>query len=363
MSTNETFIPTYETCKEVTDECPVEFTVYGTDLSKPAATFFGIAFGVLLVVQLYFGIRSRTWSFIIWLGIGTIFEVLGYWARTKLAENPWDLDAFTQQYLTLLLAPTLVAAAISVTFKHLVIWYGAQWSVLRPSLYPWVFVGTDFLSIFIQVAGGAITAANASGSSSESMAKAGEKLVVGGVAFQVANMVCCGLLMLVYIVRRRSGLARGDRLHEDASLINSDGQSLSRASATEEEAGRVRKFVYALVVAYIAILVRCSYRYVWTYVRPARILPVFFCFFFVFCFLILTDSFCHKRIAENIPAISLNILRNEPLFLGLDSAMIMIAVGAVTVFHPFIFFPFLKDSKHMKKRSKQHGDYRMQDMS
>ncbi|KAK6207720.1 RTA1 like protein [Colletotrichum tabaci] len=328
MSTNETFIPTYETCKEVTDECPVEFTVYGTDLSKPAATFFGIAFGVLLVVQLYFGIRSRTWSFIIWLGIGTIFEVLGYWARTKLAENPWDLDAFTQQYLTLLLAPTLIAAAISVTFKHLVIWYGAQWSVLRPSLYPWVFVGTDFLSIFIQVAGGAITAANASGSSSESMAKAGEKLVVGGVAFQVANMVCCGLLMLVYIVRRRSGLARGDRLHEDASLINSDGQSLSRASATEEEAGRVRKFVYALVVAYIAILVRCSY-----------------------------------RIAENIPAISLNILRNEPLFLGLDSAMIMIAVGAVTVFHPFIFFPFLKESKHMKKRTKQNGDYRMQDMS
>ncbi|WQF75128.1 Putative RTA-like protein [Colletotrichum destructivum] len=328
MSTNDTFIPTYETCKEVTDECPVEFTVYGTDLSKPAATFFGIAFGFLLVLQLYFGIRSRTWSFIIWLGIGTIFEVLGYWARTKLAENPWDLDAFAQQYLTLLLAPTLISAAISVTFKHLVIWYGAQWSVLRPSLYPWVFVGTDFLSIIIQVAGGAITAANASGSSSESMAKVGEKLVVGGVAFQVANMVCCGLLMLVYIVRRRSGLARGDRPHEDAHLINGDGQSLSRASATEEEAGRVRKFVYALVLAYIAILVRCSY-----------------------------------RIAENIPAISLDILRNEPLFLGLDSAMIMIAVGAVTVFHPFIFFPFLKESKHMKKRSKHQGDYRMQDMS
>ncbi|TQN74155.1 Sphingoid long-chain base transporter RSB1 [Colletotrichum shisoi] len=315
MSTNDTFVPTYETCKEVTDECPVEFTVYGTDLSKPAATFFGIAFGVLLAVQLYFGIRSRTWSFIIWLGIGTIFEVLGYWARTRLAENPWDLDAFAQQYLTLLLAPTLVAAAISVTFKHLVIWYGAQWSVLRPSLYPWV-------------AGGAITAANAAGSSSESTAKAGEKLVVGGVAFQVANMVCCGLLMLVYVVRRRSGLARGDRPHEDAYLINRDGQSLSRASATEEEAGRVRKFVYALVVAYIAILARCSY-----------------------------------RIAENIPAISLDILRNEPLFLGLDSAMIMIAVGAVTVFHPFIFFPFLKESKHMKKRSKHQGDYRMQDMS
>ncbi|GKT49822.1 uncharacterized protein ColSpa_10003 [Colletotrichum spaethianum] len=328
MATNDSFVPTYDTCDEVTDQCPIEFTVYGTYLSKPAATFFGIAFGACLVFQLYFGMRSRTWSFIIWLGIGTIFEVLGYWARTKLADNPWDLNAFAQQYLTLLLAPTLIAAAISVTFKHIVIWYGEQWSVLRPSLYPWVFVGTDFLSIIIQVAGGAITAAKASGSSDETMSKIGEKLVIGGVAFQVANMVCCGCLMLVYVARRKSALSAGARPRDETYLMERDAQPMSRAAASDGEARRVRAFVYALAVAYIAIVIRCGY-----------------------------------RIAENIPAITLEVLRNEPLFLGLDSTMMLVAIGTVTIFHPYIYFPFLKESKHMKKRSKNHGDYRMQDMS
>ncbi|KDN70285.1 putative RTA1 like protein [Colletotrichum sublineola] len=334
MSSNDTFVPSYETCDEVTYRCPVELTVYGAYLSKPAATFFGIAFLACAVFQLYFGIRSRTWGFIIWLGLGTLLEVLGYWARTKLADNPWDLDAFAQQYLALLLAPTLVAAALSVTFKHLVIWYGAEWSVLRPSLYPWVFVGTDFLSIIIQVAGGAITAAKTSGTGDENMAKLGEKLVIGGVAFQVANMVCCGMLMLVYIARRKSALASAGRgsqrlSRDETRLMEGDSAyPVCRDVASDKEARSVRAFVYALTVAYIAILIRCAY-----------------------------------RIAENVPALTLDMLRNEPLFLGLDSTMLLIAIGTITIFHPYLYFPFLKESKRLEKRAKHQGDYRMRDMS
>ncbi|KAK2034163.1 RTA1 like protein [Colletotrichum zoysiae] len=328
MSGNKTFVPSYDTCDEVTWRCPVELTVYGTYLSKPAATFFGIAFGACLICQLYFGMRSRTWSFVIWLGIGTIFEVLGYWGRAKLADNPWDLNAFAQQYLTLLLAPTLVAAALSVTFKHLVIWYGAQWSVLRPSLYPWVFVGTDFLSIVIQVAGGAITAAKASGSGDGTMAAVGEKLIIGGVSFQVANMVCCGLVMVAYMARRRSALASGWQLRDESNLTERDARAMCREAASDGEAKRVRRFVCALAVAYIAIIVRCGY-----------------------------------RIAENIPAITMDVLRNEPLFLGLDSAMMLIAIGTITAFHPYKYFPFLKESKNVKKRDKEQGVYQMQSMS
>ncbi|OLN96266.1 Uncharacterized protein C17G6.02c 1 [Colletotrichum chlorophyti] len=296
MENNDTFVPSYDTCDEVSTQCPVELTIYGTCLSKPAAIFFGVAFVFSLVIQLYYGMRARTWSFIIWLGIGTAFEVLGYWARTKLADNPWDLDSFTQSYLTLLLAPTLVAAAISVTFKNIVIWYGAQWSVLRPSLYPWVFVGTDFLSIFVEVAGGALTAINASGSGNETLGSIGEKLVVGGVAFQVGNMFFCGGLMLFYVMRRKSALKRGARPHDEAHLINRDVPAMSRASASEAEAKRVRIFVYALAVAYIAILIRCSYR-------------------------------------------------------------------TISVVHPYRYFPFLKEARYLKKRTKQQGGFQMQDMS
>ncbi|KAH7124452.1 hypothetical protein EDB81DRAFT_664896, partial [Dactylonectria macrodidyma] len=192
------------------------------------------------------------------------------------------------------------------------------------SLYSRVFVGTYFLSIIIQVAGGAITAAKASGSGDETMLKVGEKLVVGGVAFQVANMFCCGCLMLTYVMRRRSALTSGARSRDEARSMERDTQLMSRASASHGEARRVRAFVHALAVAYIAIPIRCSYR--------------------------------------NIPAISLNVLRNEPLFLGLDSVMILIAISTVTIFHPYLYFPFLKESKHLNKRSKHQGDDRMHDM-
>ncbi|KAK1967854.1 hypothetical protein LY78DRAFT_655835 [Colletotrichum sublineola] len=57
------------------------------------------------------------------------------------------------------------------------------------------------------------------------------------------------------------------------------------------------------------------------------------------------------------------MLRNEPLFLGLDSTMLLIAIGTITIFHPYLYFPFLKESKRLEKRAKHQGDYRMRDMS
>lgn len=268
MAGNDTFIPTYDTCDEVSDLCPVEATIYGAELSKGAAVFFGIAFLTCFIVQIYFGIRARTWSFLIWLGLGTIFECLGYLARFSLARNPWSLNSFIVQYLTLLLAPTLVAAAISVTFKSIVIWYGKQWSVLRPALYPWVFVGTDFLSIFIQIVGGGATAAATTGNAGEGVRKLGEALVIGGVAFQVANMMLCGGLMLTYTKRRMSAIksgvhvlqGEGQREFGSVDMGKRGRKAMSRVSASEKEAKHTRLFVYALAVAYVAIIIRCSYR-------------------------------------------------------------------------------------------------------
>ncbi|KAM0322870.1 hypothetical protein ACHAQA_009211 [Verticillium albo-atrum] len=331
MANNDTFIPTYDSCDELSDFCPVEATIYGTELSSGAAYFFGISFAICLLIQIYFGFRAKTWSYLVWLGLGTSFEVMGYWARTRLADNPWSLNSFVVNYLTLLLAPTLVAAAISVTFKSLVIWYGPQWSLLRPSLYPWVFVGTDFISIFIQIIGGGATAANAAGGGNETLASLGEKLVIGGVIFQVVNMFICGGLMLIYTAKRKKALKSGPVQHEnqadDRETLNSDGTRDSRAppraTATDQEAKRVRIFVYCLAVAYVAIIIRCAY-----------------------------------RITEQIPSISGKIMRNEPLFLGLDGAMILIAIGLVSVVHPCVFFPFL-GGKVKPKKYQQSGGFQM----
>ncbi|KAH7311524.1 RTA1 like protein-domain-containing protein [Stachybotrys elegans] len=316
MSSNNTdlFPPNYSNCDEVDDRCAIEFTVYGTELSGPAAVFFAIVYILLLLAQLYFGFRGRMWSFTIWLGLGSLLEILGYLGRFALSRNPWELNAFIVQYVCLLLAPTLVAAAISVTFKHLVIWYGSRWSLLRPRLYPWVFVGTDFISIFIQVIGGGVSAQNAAGEGNETTQTLAEALIIGGVAFQVANMLCCAALMLVYARRRRSEIGKGFMSIDSQANLTPGTYGApprgpvptSRSEATLEEAKRVRWFIYGLGLAYTLIIIRCIY-----------------------------------RIAETIPEISLEVMRNEPLFLVFDGAMIFIAVLTVTVLHPQRCFPFL----------------------
>ncbi|KAK1638666.1 RTA1 like protein [Colletotrichum phormii] len=343
MTSTNTTIPSYDTCKSLSPTCSIEYTFYGTPLSKPAPTFFFITFALLLHLQLYHGIKSRTWSYALWLGIDTLFECLGYFARAKLAENPWSMNAVMLQILTLLLAPTLVAAAISVTFEYLVIWYGSQWSVMRPSLYPWVFVGSDFVSIVVQVIGGGAMAAGATGNRNETVVKIAEKAILGGVAFQVGNMVVCASLMMVYVARRKSALKRGgDGLifvaaphpqadDDDVRLVaparENGGTPMSRALATPQRAGRARTFAYALGVAYVAIIIRCAY-----------------------------------RITENVPAISKEIMRNEPMFLGLDGAMLLIAIGAVTLVHPGVFSPFLSEKPQTNKGDSRGGDYQMRNM-
>jgi hypothetical protein len=96
----------------------------------------------------------------------------------------WNYTAFVIQLVCLILAPTFVAAAISVTFKWIVIYLGARHSVLKPKLYPIVFVGTDFFSIVIQAVGGAIAATATGGKTNGKLLDVGNALLVAGVAFQ-----------------------------------------------------------------------------------------------------------------------------------------------------------------------------------
>jgi hypothetical protein len=161
---------------------------------------------------------------------------------------------------TLVLGPTLVAAAISLTFKHLVIWHGPEHSLIRPKFYPVVFVGSDLVSIMIQGAGGGI----ASAADSQSMVDVGNNMLLGGVAFQVFNMIFCGMLILAYAWRRRQSMSEGP------TQLASEWQEGRRDvpicyQGTSEEVSKRRKtvrvFVISLAVAYIAILCRCIYRY------------------------------------------------------------------------------------------------------
>ncbi|KAM0330813.1 hypothetical protein ACHAQA_003768 [Verticillium albo-atrum] len=311
--------PSYTTCDGVSERCPVSATVYGDYFTTGACAFFVAAHAVLLAAQAYLGWRSKAWSFAAYLAIGTAFEIMGYAARIALSYNPWSYEGFVIQLLMLILGPTLVAASISVTFKHLVLWHGPQWSFIKPRLYPWVFVGTDFFSIVIQAAGGGVSSVATDGEEpDQALLDVGSGLLVAGVVFQVVNMVFCGGLMVLYIWRRHRALKKGGAAVAGGvgGAVTEGGES--SASSALGPAGKtdgpkdpkVKKFIWAITVAYVAIIVRCIY-----------------------------------RIPEMQTGWASELMQNETTFLILDGAMVLLAVLTLTTFHPAFFFPFLGKGK------------------
>lgn len=270
---SDTQMPSFNTCTEVNELCPVEASLYGDYFNMGASVFFVVAFGLNAVAQSWLTYKSRAWSFGVYLAIGTLMEMLGYIGRAIMADNPWNFQGFFMQLLMLILGPTFVAAAISVTFKHLVLWYGPQYSFMKPALYPWIFVGTDFISILIQAVGGVVASmATEEEIPDEAMLDLGNALLIAGVVFQVVNMVFCGGLMLVYFWRRRSAMKNeaavaaaypGGNGYASGYASSLDGSIREKAANPAVSAGEEKKvqiFIYAIIASYMFIIIRCIYR-------------------------------------------------------------------------------------------------------
>ena len=58
-----------------------------------------------------------------------------------LNDNPWSDSGFRLQVVCLVIAPSFIAASIYLTVRHLILYYGPEYSRLKPRLYTWVFIG------------------------------------------------------------------------------------------------------------------------------------------------------------------------------------------------------------------------------
>lgn len=260
MAANDTFEPSFDTCDEVSALCPVEITLYGDYFTAGASILFTGAFALLFIAQLYMGLRLRSWSYFIYLWLGTGFELVGYLGRSVMSYNPWVFAAFAAQLMLLVLGPTLIAAAISVTFKHLVIHYDPSLSPIKPRWYPVIFIGSDFIAIVVQGAGAAIAgAASAAEKPDEKMLDLANSLLIAGVSFQVVNMVLCGLYMIFYWRRYKSSHSRLQSPAIDQRfMFDSDRTRGGKKPRFFQD--RVKIFIYSITAAYIAVLIRCIYR-------------------------------------------------------------------------------------------------------
>ncbi|KAI8650990.1 hypothetical protein NCS57_01434600 [Fusarium keratoplasticum] len=322
-STNSTvvFIPTFNTCDEVNEQCPVEAQMYGDYFTKSACIWFTLLYFTCFCTQMLYAWRSKAWSYGAWFGVGTAFEAMGYAARIIMCDDPWNFNAFLAQNLGLVLAPTFIAAATSIIFKHLIDWYGSEWSLFRPALLPWILVGSDMVSIAVQGTGGAVApmASSKSGKEAQDLMDIGNGLLLGGTIFQVVNMVVCGGIMLLYLWKRQQSLGRF-RSRLGSSDLQDSGKASGGKGQYDFEA-TLKVYIWSLVVAYNLILVRCIYRAI-----------------------------------EMASGWGSDIMKTEAIFITFESHMILTAVALMTIFHPHVFFPVAGRGGGARSRRSVHSD-------
>lgn len=64
-------------CTEISDLCPVEYTVLGYYPNLGSSIFFSIAFGICTIAAAYLAVWKRTWTYSAPVFVGLLLETLG----------------------------------------------------------------------------------------------------------------------------------------------------------------------------------------------------------------------------------------------------------------------------------------------
>lgn len=157
-----------------------------------------IIFGVILVLQLVFGLISKQRWFFITCLCGIFLEVLGYASRVWSHYNLNSFDAYVMQLVCITLAPCFLMAGIYFILAQLTVVMGQPFSVLRPMQYSLIFVICDLIAIILQAAGGAMAASELSIHEST---RSGSNVMVIGLAYQVFSMALFQILWYIFCYR------------------------------------------------------------------------------------------------------------------------------------------------------------------
>jgi hypothetical protein len=186
--------------------------------------------------------------------------------------------------IPLTLAPALLTAGIYLCLGRVIVAIGAENSRIKPKMYTYIFISCDLLSLILQGVGGgmAATARDAKGS------RRGVDIMIAGLISQVITMTLFLALWCDFVLRTRRAKFSG---------------SLSRTQPPLYDHIRTLKtfalFQWALFAATILIYVRCIY-----------------------------------RVAELWDGFGGHLANDEVTFMIFEGPMIILAIAAITVFHP-----------------------------
>ncbi|KAL4772357.1 RTA1 like protein-domain-containing protein [Aspergillus nidulans var. acristatus] len=268
------------------ETCPLDWALIRYFPNLAGNILYLALFALMLLAQVYQGLRFRTWSYLGCMACGTLLEVIGYGGRLILHNNPFNFSAFLQYLICLTIGPAFITAAIYLSFGRVIIIYGEKSSRLRAKSYAKIFVACDLLCLVLQAAGGAVTAT--AGRNQDGLRRIGINVMIAGLAAQV---VCLGTFMVLAgdYVRRLRGLRTGNYAGPD-----------SAASAGSIGGGWIWKgFLWGLGIATLLIFIRSIF-----------------------------------RVAELNGGFGSELANDEVAFMILEGAMMVIACGWMSLFHP-----------------------------
>ncbi|KAF2734104.1 RTA1 like protein [Polyplosphaeria fusca] len=172
---------------------------------------------------------------IVWIVVGAACEVVGYAARIGSHYDNTSWPAFIIQGIFVLIGPLFFAATIYMMLGRTIrLAGGEEASIIKPKWCTRLFVGADISTLVLQGMGASIM-----GTMKLELAIAGEKIVIAGLALQVATFVTFLVVATAFHIRM------------NAKIING-----SVIAASDEW----RKILWILYSVSSLILIRCIFR-------------------------------------------------------------------------------------------------------
>ncbi|PSR85679.1 RTA1 like protein-domain-containing protein [Coniella lustricola] len=281
---------------------------YGYVPSLAAGIVFCILFAISLFYHTFQSVRLRA-TISILLALGALTELVGWAARTYSAKCPYNANSFLAQEVTLIIAPVFFSAALYVLLGRLIIDLGRASSILSAKWYTIIFCTCDVISLIIQAIGGA--KASMAGFDLDQQ-RLGTHIMVAGIAFQLGTMTLFGLCVLDFF---RRVLARSSPL---------------RGSVTKA----MRLVLVGMVVSFIMIYIRSIYRTI-----------------------------------ELAQGWSGYLITHQAYFIGLDGALMAIAVGVFVGLDPAVLIGKLErglgsrpKGQHSRETSESEANIAMQNV-
>lgn len=264
--------------------CPMEWATIKYRPSMAGNVIYLLCFIALLGGQLFFGIRKKTWTYLGTICAGILGEIVGYIGRILLNRNPWSMDLFLTNLVSLTISPALFTAGIYLCLSRVIVAVGADNSRLKPKMYTYVFIGADLLALVLQAIGGgmASTAKDSDGS------QQGVNIMIAGLVSQVVSMALFFAVWGDFVLRTRRAKKSGMLNHTQPPLYG-------YLRSTKD----FKLFQWSLFVATVLIFIRCVY-----------------------------------RVAELWEGFSGHLANDEATFMIFEGPMIILALIGMTIFHP-----------------------------